>query len=133
MKKKHYIRPNCPTCPEGYNNGEQVEWNIGYELTGQPSKRNNKPGADGGDVLGWQVKSPKASMAENDNCDGYIFGFADTDHYYQMSIAEFEDFLKEFSYLDRDSRTGKSKIRIKNDSKKMRKWLEDRALPGRAT
>ena len=72
---------------------------------------------------GWQVKSPKASMVENDNCDGYIFGFADADYFFEMNHEEFAEFLAEFSYIDRDSRSGKAKIRIKNDSSKMRKWL----------
>ena len=44
MKQKFFTK-NCPECPENYNNGEKVEWRIGYELTGTPSKRNNKPGA----------------------------------------------------------------------------------------
>lgn len=124
---KYFNRPNCPTCPTGYNRGERFEWKVGYELTGQPSERNNKPGADGGDVLDWQVKSPKASMVETDNCNGYIFGFADADYYFEMTKADFEEFLTCFSYIDRDSKTGKAKVRIKNDSTKMRKWLMDRA------
>ena len=123
MEIKKFARANCPACPDGYNKGEQVEWRVGYELTGQPSERNNKPGADGGDVLGWQVKSPKASMVENDNCDGYIFGFADAEYFFQMTKEEFEEFLNQFSYIDKDSKTGKNKVRIKNDSTKMRKWL----------
>lgn len=123
MKMHTYARPACPTCPDNYNKGEQVEWKIGYELTGKPSERNNKPGADGGDVLDWQVKSPKASLTESDNCGGYIFGFADADYFFEMSKAEFEEFLGQFSYLDRDSKSGKAKVRIKNDSSKMRKWL----------
>ena len=126
MQLKNFIRPNCPSCPDGYNNGETVEWRIGYELTGEPSKRNNKPGSAGGDVLDWQVKSPKASLTDNDRCDGYIFGFADADYYFQMSCKEFEEFVNQFSYIDRDSRTGKAKVRIKNDSTKMRKWLLSR-------
>lgn len=127
MKMNYFSRPNCPECPNGYNKGEQVEWRIGYELTGEPSERNNKPATAGGDVLDWQVKSPKASMVENDNCGGYIFGFADADYFFQMNKAEFEEFLTQFSYIDRDSKTGKAKVRIKNDSSKMRKWLMDRA------
>jgi hypothetical protein len=127
MKMHTYTRPACPTCPDNYNNGERVEWKVGYELTGAPSERNNKPGADGGDVLDWQVKSPKASLVENDKCAGYIFGFADADYFFEMSKAEFEEFLAQFSYIDRDSKTGKTKVRIKNDSTKMRKWLMDRA------
>ena len=125
MKQKFFTK-NCPECPENYNNGERVEWRIGYELTGTPSKRNNKPGAEGGDVNGWQVKSPKASMAKKDNCKGYIFGFANENFYYEMTIEEFENFLENFSYIDRDSKTGKSKIRIKNDTKKMRKWFQEK-------
>ena len=126
MKKIEYVRPNCPTCPDGYNKGEQVEWRVGYELTGEPSERNNKPATAGGDVLDWQVKSPKASLTEQDNCNGYIFGFADADYFFEMNKAEFEEFLIQFSYIDRDSKSGKAKIRIKNDSSKMRKWLLDR-------
>jgi hypothetical protein len=127
MLKIEYSRPNCPACPADYNKGEQVEWRIGYELTGEPSERNNKPATVGGDVGEWQVKSPKASLAEVDNCGGYIFGFADADYFFEMSKAEFEEFLTEFSYTDRDSKSGKAKIRIKNDSSKMRKWLMARA------
>ena len=126
MKIEYFTRENCPVCPDGYNKGEQVEWRVGYELTGEPSERNNKPATAGGDVLNWQVKSPKASLTEQDNCDGYIFGFADADYFFQMSKAEFEEFLTQFSYIDRDSKTGKAKVRIKNDSSKMRKWLLDR-------
>jgi hypothetical protein len=127
VKKIEYSRPNCPACPADYNKGEQVEWRIGYELTGEPNERNNKPATAGGDVLDWQVKSPKASLTEQDNCGGYIFGFADADYFFQMSKAEFEEFLTQFSYIDRDSKTGKVKVRIKNDSSKMRKWLMARA------
>ena len=127
MKMHTYARPACPTCPTGYNKGEQVEWRVGYELTGEPSERNNKPATAGGDVLNWQVKSPKASLTEQDNCDGYIFGFADANYFFEMTKAEFEEFLTQFSYIDRDSKTGKAKVRIKNDSSKMRKWLMDRA------
>ena len=127
MKMNFFNRPNCPTCPTGYNKGEQVEWKVGFELTGEPSERNNKPGTAGGDVGEWQVKSPKASLTENDNCGGYIFGFADADYFFEMSKAEFEEFLTQFSYIDRDSKTGKAKVRIKNDSSKMRRWLMDRA------
>ena len=126
MTIKYYTRPDCPTPPEGYNKGEQVEWRVGYDLTGQPAERNNRPATDGGDVDGWQVKSPKASLAPSDNCEGYIFGFADSDYYFQMSHKEFEDFITEFSYTDRDSKTSKPKVRIKNDSTKMRRWLLDR-------
>ena len=126
MKKITFARPNCPECPESYNCGERLEWRIGYELTGEPSKRNNRPGSDGGDVMGWQVKSPKASLTENDNCDGYIFGFATEDFFFEMTIEEFEQFVRQFSYIDKDSKTGKEKVRIKNDSSKMRKWLMDR-------
>ena len=126
MKIEYFTRANCPACPEGYNKGEQVEWRVGYELTGEPSERNNRPATTGGDVGEWQVKSPKASLAPADNCGGYIFGFADTDFFFRMSRAEFDEFLQEFSYTDRDSKSGKVKIRIKNDSSKMRKWLLDR-------
>lgn len=126
MKKVFYTRANCPEIPEKYNKGNAVEWKVGYELTGIPSKANNRPAEMGGDVLDWQVKSPKASLTEKDNCNGYIFGFADTDFFYEMSTNEFENFVNNFSYIDRDSRSGKEKIRIKSDSKKMREWLEER-------
>lgn len=124
MVKRFYIRVNCPAAPDNYNRGEIVEWRIGYELTGTPSARNNKAAICGGDVLDWQVKSPKASLAEIDNCKGYIFGFADTDYYYEMTRVEFERFMVLFSYIDYDSKTHKSKVRVKGDSAKMRRYLE---------
>lgn len=127
MLKVNYQRLDCPECPNGYNKGEIVEWKVGYELTGTPSARNNKPAQDGGDVNGWQVKSPKASLTGRDNCDGYIFGFADADFFYEMSRMEFAEFLLEFSYIDADSKTGRRKLRVKNDTKKMRAWLEAKA------
>lgn len=124
MKIHYFTSQNCPECPSNYNKGERVEWRIGYELTGTPSARNNRPGSTGGDVAGWQVKSPKASVADHDTCQGYLFGFAQENFFYEMSHEEFARFLLEFSYIDRDSKTGKSKIRIKNDTKKMRAWLQ---------
>ena len=125
MKKVFYVRENCPTAPNGYNKGERVEWRIGYELTGTPSERNNKPGTAGGDVGDWQIKSPKASLINNDNCKGYIFGFVDTYYYYEMSIEEFENFINEFSYVDRDTKTKKAKVRFYDKSKRMVEWLDN--------
>ena len=126
MIKKYYT-PDTPDAPDNYNGGETVEYKIGYAETGTPSLRNNRPASNGGDVGDIQVKSPKASLTGKDNCNRYAFGFADTDYYYIMSIKEFEEFVNEFSYVDYDSRSKKSKLRIKNDSKKMREWLEARA------
>lgn len=124
MFKRYFNLNACPTAPENYNNGHKVEWNVGFALTGTPSKANNKPAEEGGDVLDWQVKSPKATLTGRDNCNGYIFGFADADFFYEMSKDEFADFIAEFGYMDRDSKTKKEKMRIKSDSTKMRKWLE---------
>lgn len=121
---KKFFNPTCPTCPTDYNKGEKLEWHVGYDYTGTPSARNNKPAQDGGDVLDWQVKAPKASLTGRDNCNGYIFGFADDGFYYEMSKERFASFVEAFGYIDRDSKTGKAKVRIKNDSKKMREWLE---------
>lgn len=127
MKKHYFCRKDCPHAPAGYNRGELVEWRIGYELTGKPNERNNKPADVGGDVGEWQVKSPKATLTGKDNCGGFIFGFADADFFYEMSIAEFAEFAEKFTYTDYDSRTHKAKTRVKGDSKKMREWLEARA------
>lgn len=124
MKKIHYT---TATVPAGYNKGEAVEYRVGATLTGTPSRRNNRPAEAGGDVGDIQVKSPKASLTGRDNCKGYAFGFADADYFYLMSIEEFEKFVEQFSYTDYDSYTHKAKVRIKNDSKKMRAWLESQA------
>ena len=125
--KKINLALNCPPAPANYNRGERVEWNVGYTLTGHPSERNNRAAQNGGDVEGWQVKSPKASLTGRDNCDGYIFGFADAEFFYEMTCEEFAEFAQQFTYMDHDSKSGKSKARIKNDSKVMRAWLEERA------
>ena len=124
MKRVQYTRVGCPAWPDNYNKGNIVEWRVGYDKTGVPARANNRCGAD---VEGWQVKSPKASMGVEEESTGFIFGFADDDCYYEMSKAEFEGFLQQFSYVDHDSKTGKAKIRIKNDTKTMRAWFEERA------
>jgi len=129
MKKRFFVRPNCPAVPEGYNRGEAFEWRIAFEINGVPQGRNNIKGETQGDVNGWQVKTPKASLIEKDNCKGYIFGFADSDYYYEMNNAEFAAFRSLFSYLDYDikSKSKAKKWRVKNDTKKMRDYLEGKA------
>lgn len=125
--KKHLLKLHCPECPYT-NKGHIVEWKVGYTLTGTPSRPNNRKASDGGDVGVWQVKSPKASVAENDACKGYIFGFADSIFFYTMTRAEFEEFLTHFSYIDTGSKgsNGKKKrVRISDDSKRMRRYLEE--------
>lgn len=126
MKKIEYSRTACPPAPVGYNHGESVEWRISYELTGIPNKRNNRPGYSGGDVGGWQVKSPKASLTDNDNCQGYLFGVDGLPYYYRMSREEFFKFSAVFSFEDKDSKSGQSKRRLKNWSSKMMRWLDER-------
>lgn len=123
MKKVIFARPNCPACPANYNRGHAVEWKIGYELTGTPARANNHKGAD---VEGWQIKSPKASVSDETESKGFIFGFSDENFFYEMSKEEFAEFLQEFSYIDKNSKTGERKIRIKNDTKKMRWWFLER-------
>lgn len=48
---------------------------------------------------------------------------------YEMNLEEFKSFVYEFCYLERDSMKngGAMKIRCRAESKKMLKWLEERA------
>lgn len=127
MKKVEYTRANCPQVPTNYNKGQAVQWRVAYDLTGCAMKADNAKGCEGADVAGYQVKSPKASLIENDKCNGYIFGFVDSNYYYVMSNKEFETFASKFSYVDKDSATKKEKRRIRNDSKIMRDYLDQMA------
>ena len=124
MLKIEYSRANCPSAPANYNRGQRVEWAISYDLTGTPKKADNISGTKSADCMGYQIKSPKASLIEKDNCNGYAFGFDGATFYYLMSPQEFDEFASKFSYLDRDSQSGKAKRRIRNDSHIMRAYLD---------
>ena len=125
MIKKYFTRKGCPVCPYT-NKGMILEWRIGYELTGTPSKANKRKGTECADVLGYQVKSPKASIIDNDNCDAYIFGFASEDFYYILTKDEMRAFLADNSYMDTGSKASNGKqrkVRVRDDSAKMRNWF----------
>ena len=49
---------------------------------------------------------------------------------YMMNIAEFEAFVYEFCYVERDSAKngGKCKIRMRKESGKVIRWLENKAI-----
>ena len=126
MKKIEYQRANCPSAPSNYNRGQALEWRIRYELTGATARADNRKGCEGADCNGYQIKSPKASLIDNDKCNGYIFALENDNGFYVMSRAEFKQFADLFSYLDHDSRSHKAKRRIKNDSKIMRNYLATR-------
>lgn len=133
MEKITFSRADFPAPPANYNGGQRVEWFAGYVLGHRAGRANNRPAESGGDVGAWQVKSPKASLSDRDNCTGYAFGFADADFLYLMSKSEWEQFTAQFTYLDTDSRKngGKPKRRIRNDSHKMRAYLEKEAQTAR--
>lgn len=108
------------------NKGQAKEQDFRYHMTGQLVKADNIPATQCGDYEDIQIKSAKASVNENDIANSFAYITEDRT-VYMMDRNEFEHFLNEFSYIDKDSRTNKTKIRIKNETKKMLAWLKSRA------
>lgn len=109
MIKRFLKRSDCPTVPNGYNKGQSVQWRIGYELTGAPMACDNAKGSLQADCDGWQIKSPRCTVNDNDFCKGYLFGFDDENYYYELSKAEMLELEKYFVKVSASSQGSKRK------------------------
>ena len=109
MVKRFLKRPSCPTVPQGYNNGQAVQWVLGYELTGKPMACDNVKGSLQADCDGWQIKSPRCTVNDDDFCKGYLFGFHDESYYYELTKAEMLELEKFFVKVSASSQGSKRK------------------------
>ena len=116
------------------NNGQHKEQIFRYTLTKQIYKADNREGADLWDI---QVKSSKASVCkgtdyatyiQKDVANKYAYVIDTCDIAYIMNKQEYTEFVKMFSYVTVDSNKNNSnaKIKLREESKIMRKWLADK-------
>lgn len=148
----YFFNPNHKGAHYSFDNGKTYKNNGEFLESAAKHQRNleyliNPATAydQGSDIesLNASVKTPTASLAciygndKNDILEKYfknvystlwIFMFMtnETVYEYHMNKAEFQEFLQIFGKLDRDAKTNKNKIRIKNLTKNMLEWLEDR-------
>lgn len=118
------------------NNGQHLEQLARFNLTGEIVKADNLPFWLDADCLNIQIKSARATVCNGtdidyhlriDKAEEYAFILKNEKIMYIMSKTEYKAFITEFQTLDRDSRTGKSKIRLKDESKAMLHYLQERA------
>lgn len=115
------------------NHGNNAEYACGafYGVEAKPNNRSHKLG---GDVLGFQVKSARATVCEGldfnaylaeDAADSFIY-VTKTFKGYVMSRSEYAEFLRLFSYAGLSSKKNGEKpvLRLKSESRKMLEWLE---------
>lgn len=116
------------------NNGQNVEQSIRFTLTGKIEKADNIAHNKSADCLNYQIKSARATVCKGRNLEAYlnedaskayIYGTLDGMAYI-MNRQEYENFIKNFGTLTRESEKngGGEKIRLGHETKKMREWLE---------
>ena len=118
------------------NNGQHAEQVARYTLTGEICKADNKPFTAGADCLDIQIKSARATICrgldivshlEQDKAQRYGYVVKDFSVMYIMDKAEYLEFCNLFATVTRESTRngGAVKLRLKDESKAMLKWLAD--------
>lgn len=132
---------NVITCKKS---GDTAQQTVNFYHTGKTERHDDRPWYMGCDIdeIGGSVKSNGFSLADGRTNMGdtfdekwndfrsrvvattFIYVTADNVGYY-MNIDEFEMFVRTWCYLSRESSKngGRSKIRCKHESQKMRNWL----------
>ena len=134
------------------NNGDRREWAlcsyVGIERTKHDSKAYDKDSDVNVGDRHISVKASKFSLMSGTLCEGLtefdaIWNLYATKKHsnewcyltedftaYFMNEEEFKQFVYEFCHVEKDSKKngGHSKIRCAEESDKMRKWLEARAI-----
>jgi hypothetical protein len=129
------------------NRGIHCEQALAFTLTGEIRKHDHVPFHMGSDIpefnmsvksSGFTLASGKINMGETfDEKLADFFGRVHSDKFayvtvsmvaYIMDRNEFEQFLRTFGYMDRDSQKngGLLKVKCRKESKKMLKWFEAR-------
>lgn len=117
------------------NHGQNAEQSIRFTLTGELAKADNLPHDKGTDCLNFQIKSERATICKGLDLDKYLE--ADAAHAYiyadkngtawVMNKEEYRAFCKTFGTVTKESQSngGGEKIRLKIESSKMMKWLQE--------
>jgi hypothetical protein len=130
------------------NHGQNCEASLAYEKTGCLRKHGNLKWYEGSDIpeFDMSVKSAKFSLCSGGQLKGSTMSEMLDDYFarvasktfayvsrefkvYEMDASEFRTFVTEFGYLTRESEKNgsKTKIRARDESRKMVEWLEARA------
>ena len=132
---------NIITCK---TNGDTAQQTVNFYHTGKTERHDSRPWYEGSDIeeIAGSVKSSGFSLADGRTNRGetldekwsdfrartasrvFIYVTAENIGYY-MDIDEFESFVKTWCYISRESSKngGRSKVRCKHESQKMRNWL----------
>lgn len=114
------------------NHGNNAEYACGafYGVEATPNNRSHKLG---GDVLGFQVKSARATVCEGLDFSAYLAeDAADSFIYvtksfkgYVMSRSEYAEFINQFAAPALSSKKNGEKpvLRLRHESRKMLEWL----------
>ena len=119
------------------NNGQHMEQWTRYTLTGKIEKADNLDHTCGGDCMGYQIKSARATVCKGvdinaylatDGATAYIYATAEGIAYI-MDKAEYIAFVEVFGTITRESTKngGAEKIRLKSESLALLAYLEERA------
>lgn len=139
----------CKEIERFYDNfGNHAEQALAYTLTGEIRKHDHVPFYMDSDIpeYGMSVKASGFTLASakvnhGDTFDEKLADFVKRVHSvkfayvtadmvaYVMNLTEFVEFIKTFCYMDKESSRngGGYKIKCKHESKKMVRWLEERA------
>lgn len=118
------------------NSGQHAEQVVRYTVTGVICKADNKPFTAGADCLDIQIKSARATICkgldiekhlELDSANRYGYVVKDFSVMYIMDKAEYLEFCNLFATITRESTRngGAVKLRLKDETKAMLKWLAD--------
>ena len=124
--------------------GDTAQQTANFYHTGKTERHDSRPWYEGSDIeeISGSVKSNGFSLADGRTNRGetldekwndfrtrtasrvFIYVTAENVGYY-MNIDEFENFVKTWCYISRESAKngGRSKVRCKHESQKMRDWL----------
>ena len=119
------------------NNGQHMEQWTRYTLTGKIEKADNIDHTHGGDCMGYQIKSARATVCKGvdinaylatDGATAYIYATAEGIAYI-MDKAEYIAFVEVFGTITRESTKngGATKIRLKSESSALLAYLAERA------
>ena len=130
-----YLNPNF--VRQYKNNGQHMEQWTRFTLTGENAKADNLPHDKGGDCLGYQIKSARATVCKGtdiraylatDMATAYIYATADGVAYVMTRI-EYIEFVEKFGTVTKESTAngGAEKIRLKSESSALLAYLAERA------
>lgn len=137
MKKR--LIPTIPT-PYDRNGGQRAEYLARLAYTGETCKPDNKRAEDAPDMeangIRYQIKSARASIAYGEpatyireTCADLFLYITKAGEAYEMTPAEWLEFVKQFATLTADSRKngGREKWRLGHETRALLAYLHARA------